>query len=219
MQGFPDSSVGKESACNAGYPGSISGSGRASGEGIGYPLQYSWASLVTQLVKNPPAMQETWVPSNARGAGWIPDQGAWPKNQSIEQRQYCNTFNKDLKNGLHQKESLKRSHQAFTYLGKSLPASLCLANSYSPLRPQLRPLLVSVKLCWWRWNLEKMKDSLRPDAHSVPTTSAHSFSLSLWKKYAPREQSQVNVQYCVHFSEVLASCAGLTHVEDFFDLS
>ena len=59
MQGFPDSSVGKESACNAGYPGSISGSGRASGEGIGYPLQYSWASLVAQLVKNLSEMQET----------------------------------------------------------------------------------------------------------------------------------------------------------------
>ena len=46
MQGFPDSSVGKESACNAGDPDSIPGSGRSTGEGIGYPLQYSWASLV-----------------------------------------------------------------------------------------------------------------------------------------------------------------------------
>ena len=44
-QGFPDGSVAKESACNAGDPGSIPGSGRSSGEGIGYPLQYSWASL------------------------------------------------------------------------------------------------------------------------------------------------------------------------------
>ena len=60
-EGFPDSSVDKESACNAGDPGSIPGSGRSPGEGIGYPLQYSWASLVTQLVKNPLAMQETWV--------------------------------------------------------------------------------------------------------------------------------------------------------------
>ena len=59
--GFPDSSVGEESACNSGDPGLISGSGRSSGEGIGYPLHYSWASLETQLVKNPPAMQETWV--------------------------------------------------------------------------------------------------------------------------------------------------------------
>ena len=44
----------------------IPGSGRSTGEGIGYPLWYSWASLVTQLVKNPPAMPETWVQS----PGW-----------------------------------------------------------------------------------------------------------------------------------------------------
>ena len=60
---FPDSSVGKESACKAGDPGSIPGLGRSVGEGIGYPLQHSWASLVAQLVKNPPAMRETWVQS------------------------------------------------------------------------------------------------------------------------------------------------------------
>ena len=59
--GFPDSSVGKESTCNAGGPGSIPGVGRSAGEGIGYPLQYSWASFVAQLVKNLPVMQETWV--------------------------------------------------------------------------------------------------------------------------------------------------------------
>ena len=64
--GFPDSSIGKESACNAGDPSLIPGSGRSAGEGIGYPLQYSWASLVVQLVNNPPAMQETWVQS----LGW-----------------------------------------------------------------------------------------------------------------------------------------------------
>ena len=61
--GFPDSSVGKESACNAGDPGPIPGLGRCAGDGIGYPLQYSWASLVAQLVKNLLAMWETWVPS------------------------------------------------------------------------------------------------------------------------------------------------------------
>ena len=66
LWGFPHSSVGKESACNAGNPSSIPGSGRSAGEGIGYPLQYSWASLVAQLVKNPPAKQETWV----RSLGW-----------------------------------------------------------------------------------------------------------------------------------------------------
>jgi len=59
--GFPDSSVGKESTYNAGDPGSIPGLGRSTGEGIGYRLPYSWASLVAELVKNPPAMRETWV--------------------------------------------------------------------------------------------------------------------------------------------------------------
>ena len=58
---FPGSSAGKESACNAGDPGSIPGSGRSPGEGIGYPFQYSWASLAAQLVRNLPAMQDTWV--------------------------------------------------------------------------------------------------------------------------------------------------------------
>ena len=53
--------AGKESACNAGDLGFIPGSGRSPGEGISYPLQYSWASLVAQLVTNPPAMLETWV--------------------------------------------------------------------------------------------------------------------------------------------------------------
>ena len=68
--GFPDSSVGKESACNAGDIGWIPGSGRSAKEGIGYPLQYSWASLVAQLVKNPPAMWEAWVPSPGEGKGY-----------------------------------------------------------------------------------------------------------------------------------------------------
>ena len=56
---FPHSSVGKESACNAGDLSLIPGSGRSAGEGIGYLLQYSWASLEAQLVKNLPTMRET----------------------------------------------------------------------------------------------------------------------------------------------------------------
>ena len=64
--GFPDSSVGKESACNAGDLSSFPGLGRSVGEGIGYPLQYSWTFLLTQRVKNLPAMWETWVQS----LGW-----------------------------------------------------------------------------------------------------------------------------------------------------
>ena len=64
--GFPGGSAGKESAYNAEIPGSIPGSTKSTGEGIGYPLQYSWASLVAHLVKNLPAAWETWV----RSLGW-----------------------------------------------------------------------------------------------------------------------------------------------------
>ena len=60
-EGFPDSSVGIESSCNAGEPGLIPGSGRSAGEGICYPLQFSGASLVAQLIKNLPAMWDTWA--------------------------------------------------------------------------------------------------------------------------------------------------------------
>ena len=59
--GFPGSSAGKEFPCSARDPSSIPGSGRSPAEGIGPLLQYSWASLVAQLVKNLPKMRETWV--------------------------------------------------------------------------------------------------------------------------------------------------------------
>ena len=59
--GFPDSSVGKESTCNAGHPGLIPESRKFTGEGKGYPFQYSWASIVAQLIKTLPVMWETWV--------------------------------------------------------------------------------------------------------------------------------------------------------------
>ena len=95
----------KESACNAGDPSLIPGSGRSTGVGIGYSLQYSWASLVAQLVKNLPEMQETWIQSlgwedppkegmatNSITFAWriCIDRGAWqatvhdgvPKNQT-----------------------------------------------------------------------------------------------------------------------------------------
>ena len=64
--GFPESSVGKESACNSGDLGLIPGLGRSAGEGTGYLIQYSWASTVAHLVKNLPAVQEKWIQS----LGW-----------------------------------------------------------------------------------------------------------------------------------------------------
>ena len=63
---FLDSSVGRESTCNAKNTSSVPGLGRSAGEGIGYPLQYSRASLVAQLVKNLTAMWEYSVQS----LGW-----------------------------------------------------------------------------------------------------------------------------------------------------
>ena len=79
IQGFPGGSGDKESACNAGDPGSIPQSGRSPREGIGYPLQYSWASLVAQVVKNPPAMQETCS---------IPGLGRFPGGEHGNSLQY-----------------------------------------------------------------------------------------------------------------------------------
>ena len=82
--GFPESSVDKESACNAGDLSSIPGSGRSTGEGIGYPLQYSWASLVAQLVMNLATMWDTWVRSLGwedpleKGKGIFPTPVFWP---------------------------------------------------------------------------------------------------------------------------------------------
>ena len=80
--GFPHSSVGKNSTCNAGDPGLIPESGRSSREGIGYTVQYSWTSLVVQLVKKPPAMQETWIQFPVGKIPWrrerLPPPVFWP---------------------------------------------------------------------------------------------------------------------------------------------
>ena len=96
LEGFSCGSAGKESACSAEDLGSIPGLGRSLGEGKGYPLQYSWASLVAQMVKNLPAMQKTWVPS----LGWedpqeegmathsnifLPGESPWTEEPSVLQ--------------------------------------------------------------------------------------------------------------------------------------
>ena len=81
-RGFPGSLAGKESACNAEDPGLIPGWGRSAGEGIGYPLQYSWASLMAQMAKNPPARWETSVQSlgweDPWRREWLPTPVFWP---------------------------------------------------------------------------------------------------------------------------------------------
>ena len=73
---FPGGSAGKESTRNAGDLGSIPGSGKSTGEGIGYPFQYFGASLVAQLVKNPSAMKETACSAGSLGS--IPGLGGSP---------------------------------------------------------------------------------------------------------------------------------------------
>ena len=83
--GFPDISVGKESACNAGDPGSIPGLGRSAGEGIGYPLQCSWASLVAQLVKKSAC--------NVGDLGLIPGLGRSPREGKGYPLQYSGLDN------------------------------------------------------------------------------------------------------------------------------
>ena len=69
---FSHTFIGKESTYNVGDPSLIPGWGRATGEGIGYRLQYSWTSLVAQLVKNPPALRETWVGKIPWRREWLP---------------------------------------------------------------------------------------------------------------------------------------------------
>ena len=108
--GFPDSSVGKESSCNAGDPNTIPGSGRSAGERIGYPPQYSWASLVSQLVNNPPAIQET--------LGLIP--GLWrsPGEGNCYPLQYSGLENSmDLYSPWGRKESDTTEWFSFFFLG------------------------------------------------------------------------------------------------------
>ena len=84
-KGFSDSPIGKESACIAGDPGSIPGSGRSTGERIGYPLQYSWASLVAQLVKKSAC--------NAGDLGLIPGSGRSPGEEKGYPLQYSGLEN------------------------------------------------------------------------------------------------------------------------------
>ena len=76
--GLPCSSAGKESAYSAGDPGLIAGLGRSSGKGLGYPLQYPWAFLTAQLVKNLPAMQEAWIGMTPRRREWPASPEFWP---------------------------------------------------------------------------------------------------------------------------------------------
>ena len=99
--GFPHSSVDKESACNAEDPGLIPGSGRSTGEGIGYPLQYSWASIVAQLVKKSAC--------NVGDLGSIPGLGRSPGEGKGSPLQYSSLENSMDYKGLDTTERLSLS--------------------------------------------------------------------------------------------------------------
>ena len=123
FMGFPCSSAGKESPCNAGDPGSIPGSGRSTGEGIGYPLQYSRASLVAQLVKSLSAMQETWE----TWVGKIP----WRRERLSTPVFWPGEFH-----GLYSPWGRKESDATFTF-------TFYLQNIYiSDYAPSLSPVLL-----------------------------------------------------------------------------
>ena len=115
--GFPDSSVGKESICSTGDPGSIPGLGRSAGEGIDYPLQYSWPSLVAQLLKNLLAMWETWVGS--LGWGRSPGEG---KGYSLQYSGLENSMDytvHGVTKELDPNERLSLTHSLTQVLGKA----------------------------------------------------------------------------------------------------
>ena len=152
FRGISHSSVGKESTCNAGDPGFIPGMGRSTGEGIGYPLHSSWASFVAQLVKNPPAMWETWV--SIPGLGRSPGEGkGYPLQHSgLENSMDCISpwGHKEL--DTTEQHSLSLSFPRWN--SARLTESSCVRSRNMP------PLLVAA-LCLWplrmflmRWKTE-----------------------------------------------------------------
>ena len=126
---FPHSSVGKESACNAGDPGLIPGLGRSAGEEIEYPLQYSWASLVAQLVKNPPAMWKTWVRTLSWEDPWGRERLSIPVFCSGEFHELCSSWG--------HKESARLTNFHFDYILLSYEDFICFVLSlpFSSIHP------------------------------------------------------------------------------------
>ena len=120
---FPGSSVGKESTCNAGDPGLIPGSGSSPGEGTSYPPQYSWASLVPQLVKNPPAMQETWI----RSLGWEDSPGE-EKGYPLQYSGQENSMDCIVHEAAKSRTRLSNFHLVIYSLASSSCPSVCMVR-------------------------------------------------------------------------------------------
>ena len=115
--GFPGSSAAKESTYNAGDPGPIPRLGRSPGEGTGYPLQYSRASLVTQTVKNPPVMQEIWIGKILWRRAWqpalvfLPGESPWTEEPAGLQ----SMGHKELDMTLNNKKVYIKNSSVFSY--------------------------------------------------------------------------------------------------------
>ena len=138
------SSVSKESTCNAGDPGSIPGSGRSAGEGMGYPLQGgapvapSWASLVAQLVKNLPAMWETWV----RSMGW---EDPLEKGKATHSRILAGEFY-----GLYSpKESDTTERHSLSLISRLLPLYRWIVFSFMDVQHFISSLVDEHLNCFW----------------------------------------------------------------------
>ena len=131
---FPDSSVGNKSTCNAGDPGLIPGWGRSAGEGIGYSLQHSWPSLVAQLVKNPPAMPETWVQS----LGWEDplEKGKATRSSILAWRIPWTIQSMGVTKG---QTRLSGFHFQFTFHPSTQPLGVCCKLGFSPQDPSPLP--------------------------------------------------------------------------------
>ena len=165
--GFPGSSAGKESTCIAGDPGLLPGSGRSHGEGISYPLQYSWASLVAQTIKNPPAMLETWVPSLVGKIPWrracqltpvfLPRESPWTEEpgglQSMGSQRVGHNW--VPKHSTRTLKSILWWLFCTIWLSNILCGKNCwlLLNPFSYLTFCWLLDVASVKKTWWRFNI------------------------------------------------------------------
>ena len=175
--GFLDSSVGKESACNAGDPSLIPGLEISAKEGLGNPLQYSWASPVAQLVKNLPTIQETWL--WILGSEDLLEKGKATHFSILENSMDC------IVQGVTKSWTLLRD---FHYCCKSLQSCLTLYDSMDCSLPgsSVRGILQSRVLEWvaisfsnaWKWKV-KRKSLSHVQLFATPWTAAHQAPLSV----------------------------------------
>ena len=146
-----DSSVDKESACNTGDPSLIPGSARSTGKGIGYPLQYSWASLVAQLVKNPPAMWETLVWSLGLGRSLREGKDYPLQYSGLENSMHCivhRVVESDTTDTLKGKLGKRAGHLLITYSSFLLLSSMERTNKWGKLLCDQKIWKVWLG---WRW--------------------------------------------------------------------